>query len=146
MYPFTIYKYCSKVSDFSSYVIGGDSIALNPYKSDSIWLKKKWGPKIWIDNFSLAVNHLPSVYDAEKKNVLKTFGSRSTFFTFKGLLNWRAEDNYNRKIYKQYGSKIMDMSYLSKNKLKLILLVPKFMLKALRKVLKERKKKKLLDN
>lgn len=138
IYPYTIYLYAyHHQSQFKALVMCEDSIILNPYKKDSGWLKKKLGPNVWVDNFSYVVKSLPHYYDAEKSNVLKTFGKRSTFFTTKGLLNWRAMDNYNFSIYKKYSKKIIEMSNMNRPQLFVISITPKCLLLALRKIIKK---------
>lgn len=131
VYPYMIYTSLA-CKDVDILVIGGKLINLNPLKKSSIWLKKGNGLKIWIDNYNQAINSLPSFYDNEKNDVIKTTGKRTRFFTLKGLLGFRAYNNINLKLLRKYKNELRFLTGFSSITLFVISIFPKFILRIVR--------------
>jgi len=103
----------------------------NSLKKISYWKRNTFdvfGYK-WIE----FIENLPSAYNKYKREVILSHGIKSGLFTLKGFLNLRAENIFGKKEYRKYKNIFPKITNISNMNLLIILIIPIFILKILKK-------------
>lgn len=111
----------------------------NPNKGEPGWMLKKDAVNTWCKNLTINFEKISCEYlpELSKNKIVRTTGKYTGFLTFKGLMTWKAKDNFNFKIYKKYKEYVLKTKACSRFTIFIVNLVPTFILKLMLKIFKK---------
>lgn len=114
--------------------LGDDFLLPNIRKKASIWIKEGRGIELWANKFPNTIYKTKKCSDDEFKTIMIESQKKLNLLTFKGLLTFRMNGNFNFKVKRQYSDSLNKYGACSKFKMNLICLTPKWVLSLLWKI------------
>lgn len=120
---------------------GGNFLIDTVFQREAGWVKSKRLMPIWTKNFCYVLDQLKEVLsDSARNTILKTIGTRTTFFTVRRLIGFRISDNFNYRLLRQYKQYFKHVKGCSMSSAYLIAICPKCFLRYLRSLYRLLKK------